>query len=187
MRVSREQAVENRERIVETAARMFRQNGFDGIGLDAIMREAGLTHGGFYRHFSSKEELAAKAVERALRGSEERQGRFTTLDELVDDYLSDRHRLDRANGCALAALGCDMARQSEGVRRGLTAYLRERLERLTGMVRGGTAASRRKRAIATLAGMIGALTLARAVSDSDLAEEILAAARDVFGKSRTDG
>jgi TetR/AcrR family transcriptional repressor of nem operon len=181
MRVSRERAAENRERIVDTAARLFRRDGFDGVGLDAIMRDAGLTHGGFYRHFGSKDDLAAEAVDRALEGGVDRQSRFASLDELVADYLSDRHRADRANGCALAALGADVARQAEGVRRGFTAHVRARLERFTQMLRGGTAASRRARAIATLAGIVGALTLARAVSDAALSEEILIAAREVFG------
>jgi TetR/AcrR family transcriptional repressor of nem operon len=182
MRVSRDQAAENRERIVTAAARMFRRNGFDGVGLDAIMREAGLTHGGFYRHFKSKDALAGEAVERALRAGVERQSRFTAVSELVADYLSERHRADRANGCAMAALGADMTRQGAPVRRGLTTHLRAELERFTLLLRGGTRGSRRKRAIATLSGMVGALTLARAVDDSALSQEILAAARDVFGK-----
>jgi TetR/AcrR family transcriptional repressor of nem operon len=180
MRVSREQAAGTRERVVDTAARMFRQKGFDGIGLDAIMRDAGLTHGGFYRHFKSKDDLAAEAVECALRRSEDRQSRFEALDEFVADYLSDRHFVDRANGCAFAALGSDIARQSDGVRRGFTAHLRTQLERIGDLLKGGSAASKRKRAIATLSGIVGALTLARAVNDPTLSEEIRAAARDIF-------
>ena len=182
MRVSRDKAAENRERIVDTASRLFREKGFDGVGLDAIMKGAGLTHGGFYGHFASKDDLAAEAVTRALDRSMEKQRRFTDLDDLASDYLSERHRADRANGCAVAALGSDMARQSEGVRRGLTAHVRAQLDRFARLLRHGTAASRRKRAITTLAGMIGALILARAVDDQSLSNEILAAARDAFGK-----
>jgi TetR/AcrR family transcriptional repressor of nem operon len=187
MRVSREKAAENRERIVETAARLFRENGFDGVGIDAIMKEAGLTHGGFYGHFASKDELAAEAVTRALERNAENECRFTDLGALVADYLSERHRADRANGCAVAALGTDMARQCAGVRRGLTAFLRGQLDRIADLVKDGTAAHRRKRAIATLAGLYGALTLARAVDDPALAREILAAAREEFGKMRPTG
>ena len=99
MRVSREKAAENRERIVDTASRLFREKGFDGVGLDAIMKDAGLTHGGFYGHFGSKDDLAAEAVTRALERSMKKQGRFTNLDDLVSDYMSERHRADRANGC----------------------------------------------------------------------------------------
>src|ERR1700676_1301851 len=120
MRVSREQAAEIRERIVETAARMFREHGFDGVGVDAIMNGAGLTHGGFYGHFRSKDDLAAEAVKRALEFSVEKQSRYTKLNDLVSGYLSGRHRADRANGCAIAALGADIVRQGEGVRGALT-------------------------------------------------------------------
>jgi len=184
MRVSREQAAENRQRIVETASRMFREHGFDGVGVDAIMNGAGLTHGGFYGHFRSKDDLAAEAVTRALERSVEKQSRYTKLSDLVSDYLSGRHCADRARGCALAALGADIPRQGDGVRGALTAYVREQLDRFTGLLRNGVAASRRRRAITTLAGMVGALTLARAVDDPALSEEILAVARDAFGGAR---
>ena len=182
MRVSRDKAAENRERIIDTASQLFREKGFDGVGVDAIMNGAGLTHGGFYGHFGSKDDLAAKAVTRALERSAEDQSSYTNLSDLVSEYLSERHRADRASGCAIAALGADMARQGEGVRRGLTAHVRAQLDRFTRLLTNGTPASRRKRAITTLAGMIGALTLARAVDDPSLSNEILAAARDAFGK-----
>src|SRR5882672_3139687 len=129
MRVSREKAAENREKIVEVAARLFREHGFDGVGVDAIMKEAGLTHGGFYGHFASKDDLAVEAVTLALKQGAEWLGRVSDPDDFVADYLSERHRADRANGCALAALGADMVRQGEGVRRGLTAGLRAQLDR----------------------------------------------------------
>ena len=103
MRVSREQAAENRQRIVETASRMFREHGFDGVGVDAIMNGAGLTHGGFYGHFRSKDDLAAEAMTRALERSVEKQRRYTKLNDLVSDYLSGQHCANRARGCALAA------------------------------------------------------------------------------------
>jgi TetR/AcrR family transcriptional regulator, transcriptional repressor for nem operon len=184
MRVSREKAAENRERIVETAARMFREEGFDGVGIDAIMSAAGLTHGGFYGHFGSKDDLAAEAVTRALQHGVEKQSRFTNLDDLVSSYLSGRHRADRANGCAIAALGGDIVRQRKGVRSALTASVRGQLDRFSRLLRIGTAASKRRCAITTLAGMVGALTLARAVNDPALSEEILEAARDAFGTLR---
>jgi TetR/AcrR family transcriptional repressor of nem operon len=184
MRVSREKAAENRERIVETAARLFQENGFDGIGVDAIMKAAGLTHGGFYGHFASKDDLAVEAVTLALQRGIAWLGRFSDVDDFVADYLSERHRADLANGCALAALGGDMVRQGDGVRRGLTAHLRAQLDRFTGLFKDAPAARRRKRAIATLAGIVGALTLARAVDDAALSKEILATARDEFGKAR---
>jgi len=180
MRVSREKAAENRERIVETASRMFRERGFEGVGVDAIMKRAGLTHGGFYGHFRSKDDLAAEAVTCALERGVENQGCYRNLRDLVAGYLSERHCADRANGCAIAALGGDIVRQRDGVRRRLTAGVRVQLDRFTRLLKEGTAARRRKRAIATLAGMVGALTLARAVDDPALSKEILAAARDAF-------
>ena len=187
MRVSREQAAENRERILDTASRLFREKGFDGVGVDAIMSGAGLTHGGFYGHFGSKDDLAAEAVMRALERSAETLARHATLGEVVSEYLSERHRDDRANGCALAALGADMARQHGGLRRGLTDYVRGQLDRFTRLIGSGPARRRRKRAIAALSGMVGALTLARAVDDPALSKEILAAARDAFGEDGIAG
>ena len=183
MRVTREKAAENRARIVATASRLFRENGFDGVGLDAIMKEAGLTHGGFYGHFSSKEDLAAKAVAHALEQAAALQSRYTNVADLVSGYLSERHLADRANGCALAALSGGMARRSEEVRCAATSYVRAQLERLAGLFRGA-AAARRRRAITTLAGIVGALALARAVDDPVLSDEILSTARQVFGSAR---
>jgi TetR/AcrR family transcriptional repressor of nem operon len=179
--LSREKAAENRERIVETASRLFREHGFEGVGVDAIMSAAGLTHGGFYGHFGSKSDLAAEAVTCALELSAENQSSYSIVGELVSGYLSEPHCADRADGWAIAALGADMARQGDGVRHGLTAHVRAQLDRLTRLIGKGTAASRRKRAIATLVGMIGSLTLARAVDDPVLSKEILAAAREAFG------
>jgi TetR/AcrR family transcriptional repressor of nem operon len=184
MRMTREKAAENRARIVETASRLFREKGFDGVGLDAIMSEAGLTHGGFYGHFTCKEDLAAEAVAHALEKSAELQRQYTNVADLVSEfYLSENHLADRANGCALVALGGDMARRSKGVRAGVTSYVRAQLEWLAGLCRG-TAAARRQRAITTLAGVVGAMTLARAVEDPGLSDEILSTARQVFGRTR---
>jgi TetR/AcrR family transcriptional repressor of nem operon len=182
MRVSRERAAENRERIVATAARLFRQHGFDGIGVDAIMKEAGLTHGGFYGHFDSKDALAAEAVSEALARGNEKMRRFTDLHGYVAAYLSERHCADRAEGCGLAALGAEAPRAGRGVRRAITTFVAERLERLAEFFHGN-AAAQRKRAIATLSGMVGALTLARAVDDPVLSKEILAVAREAFAKA----
>ncbi len=180
MRVSREKAAENRGRIVETASRLFREHGFDRVGVDAIMHAVGLTHGGFYGHFKSKDDLAAAAVTCALEGSLEKQSRYIKLEDLVSGYLSEQHCADRADGCAVAALGADLARQGRDVRHGLTTYVREQLGLLTGMLKTGSRAARRNRAIVTLTGMVGALTLARAVDDPLLSEEILVTMRNVL-------
>jgi TetR/AcrR family transcriptional repressor of nem operon len=150
------------------------------------MNEVGLTHGGFYGHFTSKEDLAVEAVAHALEQSAELQRGYTNIADFVSGYLSERHFADRVNGCALAALSGDMARRGEGVRAGATSYVRTALGQLAGLFRG-TAAARRRRAIATLAGVVGALTLARAVEDPVLSDEILFTARQVFGSARPAG
>ena len=106
MRMTREKAAESRARIVETAARLFREKGFDGVGLDTIMKEAGLTHGGFYGHFSSKEDLAAEAVVRVFEQGAELQSRYTNLADFVSDYLSENHFADRAVSEHLRAEAC---------------------------------------------------------------------------------
>ncbi|MBL6616107.1 MAG: TetR/AcrR family transcriptional regulator [Reyranella sp.] len=182
MRVSRQEAAENRERIVEAASRLFRDKGLDGVGVDAIMKEAGLTHGGFYGHFASKDALAAEATQLAIERSRAVQNRLTSLGELAESYLSPRHRADRANGCPVAALGSDFARRSGSERKVLTAGIARQIDRIAELLKRGTAAGRRRRAIVAYAGMVGALTLSRAVGDPALAREILAAAKETFGK-----
>jgi TetR/AcrR family transcriptional regulator, transcriptional repressor for nem operon len=180
MRVTKEKAAENRERIVATASRLFREKGFDGVGVDAIMDGVGLTHGGFYRHFRSKDDLAAEAVSRGLAAGMARLGAFKSLSDLVAAYLSPEHRADLGGGCLLAALGGDIARHGAGVRSALTANVRARLDRLAGWFAGRRTA-RRAQAIATLSGLVGAMVLARAVDDPALSDEILAAAGKVYG------
>jgi len=186
MRVTREKAAENRAKIVATASRLFREKGFDGVGLDAIMEEAGLTHGGFYRHFRSKDDLATEAVAYGLAASAQRQAAQTSLGGYVAGYLSALHRDSRGTGCLLAGLGGDVARHGTGPRQKLAAHVRGQIDRLAGWLGGRSAAARREQAIATLSGLVGALVLARAVDDSELSDEILASARAVFG-GRTPG
>ena len=122
MRVSREQVAENRQRILEVAARLFREKGFEGVGVDGIMEEAGLTHGGFYGHFASKADLAEQACAAAVGRSAEkweamaRGGPETGLAEIARSYLSKRHRDNPGTGCAFAALGGEVARRSDAMR-----------------------------------------------------------------------
>jgi TetR/AcrR family transcriptional repressor of nem operon len=181
MRVTREKAAGNRDRIVASAATQFRQKGFDGVGLDAIMAEAGMTHGGFYRHFGSKDDLVAEAVAHGMSGSDARQAALGSLSALVAAYLSPEHRDDPGHGCVIAALGCDMARQGKAARGRFTCYVRAQFDRLAGWLVGRAPAERRRQAIATMAGLVGAVVLARAVDDPALSDEILAAAREAFG------
>src|SRR4029450_4668968 len=128
MRVSRQQAVEHRQRIVEVAAGLFRDDGFDGVGVDAIMKEAHLTHGGFYGHFASKDALMAEAMAHAVDRSMAWQERGGSLSELGAGDLSGRARAGGGNGCAVAALGADVARQSPALRRTVTAGVRHQID-----------------------------------------------------------
>jgi len=126
----------------------------------------------------------AEAMAHALAGSTARQAGLASLSELATGYLSDRHRADRATGCAVAALGADVARQSPALRRTLTTGVRRQIDRIASLLKRGAPAERRRRALASYAGMVGALVLARAVEDRALAREILATARTTFGVER---
>lgn len=179
MKVSREQAAENRQRVVEIASRLFRERGLDGIGVADLMKSAGLTHGGFYGHFASKEDLMAEACARALEGTlakwRERveAAPEDPLSAVTALYLAAAHRDQPAEGCALAAVGAEAARHGAPVRHALTAGLRDLIDLLSELVPGRSKAARRKKALATFAGMLGAVVLARAVDDSALSDDIL--------------
>ncbi len=181
MRVTREQAAENRERIVQVAAKLFRERGFDGIGVADLMKSAGLTHGGFYGHFGSKDDLVAEACGRALEKSVEKWDRLAAespedpLRAIAGSYLSQTHIDKPGSGCLLAALGPDVARQDRSVRRAMTDGLRTMMERLTAWVPGKSKVDKRRAAIASYAAMLGALVMARGVDDPELADEILRA------------
>ena len=183
MKVSREQAAQNRERIVEAAAQLFRERGFEGIGVADLMKEAGLTHGGFYGHFSSKDDLIAEASARALTRSlallshlaERASG--DPLSAIAGAYLNGKHRDDPGTGCLLAALGSDVSRQGPAVRRAVTDHMRSAVELLTKLIPGKSRAARRQKAISTYATLVGAMVIARAVDNRELSQEILDAAR----------
>ncbi|RDJ24101.1 TetR family transcriptional regulator [Bosea caraganae] len=187
MKVSREQAAENRERIIEVAGRLFRERGFDGIGVADLMKAAGLTHGGFYGHFKSKEDLIAQASARAHAGTCEAWSQ--TADRLggeafavlASQYLSVAHRDNPGMGCAFAALGSEAGRQGEAVRSVFSQGLEGFVGVLSRILPGRSAAARRRKALAAMAQMVGALAIARAVDDEALSKEILAAAREDLG------
>jgi TetR/AcrR family transcriptional regulator, transcriptional repressor for nem operon len=186
MKVTREQAAENRERILDAAAKLFRRHGLDGIGVADLMKDAGLTHGGFYGHFASKEELMAQALARAL-GRSVQKWQERTLPELTQSYLSTRHRDNPGGGCAIATLGNDVSRQGAPVRRAFTDGVRALVDVLAGLLPGRNAVARRRKALATYSAMVGALVLARAVDDPRLSGEILdAVSSAIDGKPRHD-
>ncbi|MBP2296533.1 TetR/AcrR family transcriptional regulator [Azospirillum rugosum] len=182
MRVSREKAAENRRRIVDVAGALFREKGFNGIGVADLMKEAGLTHGGFYGHFASKDDLAAEACATAMSGAAERWATLAeekpaeALATLTGNYLSARHRDNITRGCPIATLGGDVVRQPEPVRRAFTDGLRPFIDVLTRLLPGETEEERRAEALAALSEMVGAVILARAVDDPELSDAILAAA-----------
>lgn len=181
MRVTRERATENRAKVVAAAARLFREHGFDGVGVDAIMKEAGLTHGGFYANFASKGDLVAEAVAKGLADSRAKQRSQHSLQDFAARYLSPAHRTAVGEGCVLAALGPDAARHSDAVRAEATAHVKFEIDRLAGLLPPGAPAAR-KRATTALASTIGALILARLVDDPRLSDEILAAAKTALAE-----
>jgi TetR/AcrR family transcriptional repressor of nem operon len=181
MKVSRAQAAENRERILDVATRLFRERGIDGIGVSDLMQAAGLTHGGFYGHFESKEDLVAQACARAV--SRMRQNWTNVVDQSIGDplealaatYLTPKHRDGAGRGCPMAALGPEIARQGPTVRRAFTDELRPFFDYLSRVVQGSSNNLRRQKALAAYAGLVGALVVSRAVDDPDLSNEILSA------------
>ena len=186
MRVTRKQAAANREKVLDVAGTLFRERGFDGIGVADIMKRAGLTHGGFYGQFASKDDLAAEATARVL-GNPGWQERLTgkvnpSFAEVVRGYLSSRHRDDPGTGCLLAALGSEAARQPRAVRRALTDGFRVRLDAWLKLVTGRSATARREKALVTMATLVGALILAGTVDDPALSDEILEATATELGR-----
>jgi TetR/AcrR family transcriptional regulator, transcriptional repressor for nem operon len=183
MRKSREEAEQTRQRIVERAAVLFRARGIDGIGLADLMQEAGLTHGGFYRHFASKEGLAAEACAHALKESARRMRRRAAknpedpLTGLVEGFLSDEHVADAGRGCAVAALGSDMFRCAPATRAAFTEGVRELIEVMAELQPQSDPDRRRETAMTGFAAMLGALVIARGVSDPALRRDMLAAMR----------
>lgn len=184
MRVSRAQAEENRQNVIEVASRLFREHGFDGIGLKDLMEGAGLTQGAFYKQFASKEDLVAHASARAFECATARWSEAAAanpkdpLGAILGFYLSKGHRKEKAEGCPLVALGADAARQSAEVREGFEAGVREHLNFLARLLAEAGSGHERAKAMAILSTMVGAVTLSRAVNDARLAHSILDAAAE---------
>jgi TetR/AcrR family transcriptional repressor of nem operon len=181
MRVSREKAAENRERIIDVASKLFRERGFDGVGVADLMKSAGLTHGGFYGNFQSKDDLILQACTRALEKSLDtlkeavQHGGKDALNIIATTYLSPAHRDHPGSGCAMAALGAEVARNSSTVRAAFTKTVRTTAELLTQIVSGKSKRAKKERALAIYSSLVGALVLSRAVDDPELSTEILQA------------
>ncbi|HEY0061431.1 MAG TPA: TetR/AcrR family transcriptional regulator [Telluria sp.] len=189
MKVSKEQAVLNRERVVETAARLFRERGYNGIGVADLMKGAGLTHGGFYGNFGSKEalmaEAAIKAVDTSLAHWDKAIARHPgdPLQTVTRAYLSVRHRDHPGLGCAVAALGPEVARLSPDVRTAMTEGISRQVGKLASLMPPGSEEQQRKDALATYAAMVGALVISRAVNDDSLSQEVLSAALEAINRN----
>jgi TetR/AcrR family transcriptional regulator, transcriptional repressor for nem operon len=180
MRHSKAEKAKTHRRIVTIASKRFREKGLAGIGIADLMQEAGLTVGGFYKHFKSRDDLVAEAVGAAL-GSWKRRadaaasgGPPLTYEELVDDYLSEAHRDDLGTGCPVGALAGDIARSGKRTRSLVTRQIREDIKLLASLMRDRNGKDRaRSRAILTYCALVGAIGVARAVSDEQLSREIL--------------
>ena len=185
MKVSKETSAKHRDDLVRAASRLFRERGFDKVGIAEIATAAGLTHGAFYTHFDSKEALCAEAIARASRRTAERLMATTDWPGYVEAYLSPRHVRDRANGCPYAALSGDVPRESEPIKTAFSQALESNIATLAGKMEGKNGATARDRAILSLATMVGAVVLARTAGSADLRDEILAAVKNkLLGTSR---
>lgn len=194
MRVSRAQAEENRDRVIDVASRLFREHGFDGIGLKDLMKGAGLTQGAFYKQFTSKDDLAALASARAMesatkRWSEAAANSSDPLEAVMDFYLSTDHRGEKAEGCPLVALGSDAARQSAEVKQPFEDGIRAHFDVLENLVGGAGDPEASEKAMAILSLMVGAVTLSRLTQDETLSQGVLKSAaheaRRIAGRADT--
>ena len=184
VKVSREQAAKNRQHILDVAARLFRERGFGGVGVADLMHQAGFTHGGFYGHFSSKDDLMAQACQHAcaekmsLWGEERDIDAGQPLASVASHYLTPRHRDDPGTGCPLAALAVDVSRQGSPTQQAFTDGLQGLVELLMAKLPGKDQAAKRKEALSTWSTLVGAMVLSRAVNDPRLSDEILNAAAE---------
>ena len=175
LKVSKRQTAANRARIVNEAAKMIRQRGIAGSGVDALAGAAGLTHGSLYSLFGSKDHLAAEALAHAIDASGGKLARYATLAAYVNDYLSKAHKDRVGDGCPLAALASEMPRESVPSRDAFTSGVKAMADRLRRLV--ADRPNPKTEALAIAATLVGGLILARGVNDPELSDRILAASR----------
>jgi TetR/AcrR family transcriptional repressor of nem operon len=182
MRNSKVEKAKTHKRIVAIAAKRFREEGIAGIGIADLMKEAGLTVGGFYKHFKSRDDLVAEAIGSALEvwkcqvNGAASGGPPVTYESLVDDYLSEAHRDHPGTGCAVSALAGDIARSDKRTRAVVTRQIRDNLELVATLIQGGKQkdkGSARSQAVLAYCALVGAMAVARAVSHEQLSREIL--------------
>jgi TetR/AcrR family transcriptional repressor of nem operon len=184
MRYSREHKLETHARIVKRASVRLREKGAHGVGVADLMKDAGLTHGGFYAHFDSREALVIEAFAYAMDRSTERWRKLAEqtppekrMAAIVDSYLTKVHRDDPGHGCAVPALGAEIARESPKTRKAFAAKLEQMIETLAAQVPDLPRKAARKQAMATVATLMGTLVLSRIAGNGDFSDEILAAGR----------
>jgi TetR/AcrR family transcriptional regulator, transcriptional repressor for nem operon len=185
MRYSREHKQETHARIVRKAAVRLREKGAHGVGVADLMKEAGLTHGGFYAHFDSREALVIEAFTHAMdrsmghwRKALEQIPPDKRLAMIVDTYLTPVHRDDPGHGCAVPTLGAEIARESPKTRKAFAGKLEQMIDMMAEQMPDASSKAARKRAAATLATMMGTLVLSRIAGTSEFSDEILAAGRE---------
>lgn len=194
MRYSPEHKAETHARIVRKASVRLREKGAHGVGVADLMKEAGLTHGGFYAHFESREALVVEAFGYAIDRSVERWRKLLEelppqkrLAAIVDGYLSPEHRDDPGHGCAVPALGAEIARESARTRKAFAAKLEELIDLFADYIIDVPRKTARKRASAMLATLMGTIVMARVTGSGELSDEILSSGREVALAIATDG
>ena len=178
MRVSKEQMAVHRRHILDSAAKLFREQGFDAVTVADVMKAAGLTHGGFYRHFASKDALIAAAIgEAQAQAAAHPDFPAEDLPRYVAAYLSPEHRDQAGSGCPVAGMGPAAIRAGAEARQVMTDGLKRQIARLSKSAPGKTAPEKRQAAIAAWGAMVGSLILARLSDDAALSDEILTATK----------
>ena len=191
MRYSKEHKQETHARIVKRASVRLREKGAHGIGVADLMKEAGLTHGGFYAHFDSREALVIEAFSHAMDRATDRWRKIAEetspdkrLATIVESYLSPTHRDDPGRGCAVPALGAEIARESPKTRKAFAAKLEQMIDMMADQILDVPRKTARKQAIAALTTMMGTLVLARIAGSGEFSDEILGAGREaVLGRA----
>jgi TetR/AcrR family transcriptional regulator, transcriptional repressor for nem operon len=185
MRYSREHKLETHARIVKKASVRLREKGAHGIGVADLMKDAGLTHGGFYAHFDSREALVIEAFAHAMDRSTDRWRKLAEqtapdkrLATIVDSYLTPVHRDDPGHGCAVPTLGAEIARESPRTRKAFAAKLEQMIDMLAEQIPDVPRKAARRQAMGVLATMMGTLVLARVAGNGEFSDEILGAGRE---------
>lgn len=185
MKISRKQAAENRELILVSAAKLFRERGVPGVGVDALGQAAGMTHGSLYSQFGSKEKLLAEALDHGFERTGTTAAHVTDVSQAISRYLSANHRDNPGSGCFMAALGGDMRHQGGLARDSFTRVVKGAANRLAAKLPAGTSKKRKKEMLAVVATMVGAMVLARAVDEERFSDQILSVTRSKLLKEFT--